>query len=198
MIVLDVETTGTEPSKHSLVSIGAIDFSDPSKQFYAECRMWDGAHIMPEALVINGYTEEEIRDPKKKTEGEVAAEFLKWIEGSAEHTIAGQNPFFDTGFMQAACQRNSLNFTLAHRIIDLHTIVYFHMKRRGLEVPVKNKRTSINSDFIMNYVGLPAEPKPHIALNGAKWEAEAFSRLLNEKSLFSEFVQYPIPWLNKS
>jgi hypothetical protein len=55
MIVCDCEFSGTDPILHSLVSIGAVDFLDPSRQFYAECRIWEGAHVMDEALEVNGF-----------------------------------------------------------------------------------------------------------------------------------------------
>lgn len=43
MIILDVETTGTDPSIHSLVSIGAVDFNNPDTRFMEECLVWSGA-----------------------------------------------------------------------------------------------------------------------------------------------------------
>lgn len=195
MIVLDVETTGTESTKHSLVSIGAVDFLNPTRQFYGMCKIWDGAHVMSEALAVNGFTEEEIRDPNKKSDAELVLEFLKWTEESEDHTIAGQNPSFDIGFIKSACLRNNLNFTLSHRSIDQHTTCYGHMIKRGVVPPLKNKRTDLNSDSIMTYVGIPTEPKPHIAINGAVWEAEAFSRLLYDKSLLPQFEKHKIPWI---
>ncbi len=195
MIIVDVETTGVDPHKNSLVSIGAIDFNNPSNQFYAECRIWEGAHINDEALVINGYTKEQITDPSKKTEEQILAEFLDWMAPIVDHTIAGQNPFFDTSFIEAAAARYHKNISIAHRIIDLHTMTWFHMKSRGITPPIAHNRTDLNSDTIMAYVGIPAEPKPHIALNGAKYETEAFSRLINDKSCFTEFEQFKVPFL---
>src|SRR3990167_7954681 len=52
MIIIDVEASGTEYTKHSIVSLGAVDFSDPTRRFYGECRIWDGAHIMEGALEV--------------------------------------------------------------------------------------------------------------------------------------------------
>ena len=38
MIVLDIETTGTDPRFHSIASIGAVDFDEPERgEFYEEC-----------------------------------------------------------------------------------------------------------------------------------------------------------------
>jgi len=51
----------------------------------------------------------------------------------------------------------------------------------------------MNLDKILNYVGLPDEPRPHNGLCGAKLEAEAFSRLVNDKSLLEEYGKYSIP-----
>lgn len=93
MIILDVETTGTDPLKHSLVSIGALDFSSPEIRFYEECRIWEGAHIMPAALEVNGYSEEEITNPQKQSEGELIAHFLSWLFERESMVIAGQNVF---------------------------------------------------------------------------------------------------------
>ena len=74
MIVLDIETTGVDALKNSIVSIGAIEFENPEERFYEECRIWDGAEINPLALEVNGYTEEEVKDINKKTEADVVWE----------------------------------------------------------------------------------------------------------------------------
>jgi hypothetical protein len=65
--------------------------------------------------------------------------------------------------------------------------------KQGIEPPLEKQRSALNSDRVMKYVGIPPEPKPHNALNGAKWEAEAFMRLFYDKNLFPEFKEYPVP-----
>ena len=45
----------------------------------------------------------------------------------------------------------------------------------------------------MRYVGLPEEPKPHKGINGAKFEAEAMSRLIYGRGLLKEFDCFEIP-----
>lgn len=193
MIVLDIEASGTDPYKHSIVSIGALYFEKPEKQFYAECKIWDGAHIMKEALEVNGFSEEEIRDPKKKTEKEVVLEFFEWIKESKDHTTAGQNPSFDRDFLRLAAERNHLDYSLSYRTVDLHSVCYLHMIERGMTPPVKNNRSDLNSGKILNYVGLLEEPKPHNALTGAKVAGEALSRLLYNRKLLPDFESFEIP-----
>ncbi len=195
MIVVDVETTGTEPHKHSLVSIGAVDFYNPSNQFYAECRIWQGAHVQEEALAVNGYTREQIADPKKKSEKEVVQEFLQWAMQCPERTIAGQNPSFDEGFLRAAAERGGINWPLARRTIDLHTVCYFHALRRGIKPSTLNGHTALNADAIAQYCGISAESRPHVAINGARIEAEMFNRFFHDEPLLDEWKQYPVPWM---
>ncbi|MES2223417.1 MAG: 3'-5' exonuclease [Patescibacteria group bacterium] len=195
MIVVDVETTGTDPRYHSLVSIGAIDFENPADTFYRECYVFDGARIEEKALQINGMTEAELYDKSKPSEADILKEFIVWMRNKKDHTFAGQNVSFDVAFIIAAAERAQTNVSIAHRVVDLHSITYFHMSRRGIVPPLAHGRTDLDSDKIMEYVGIPAEPKPHVAINGAKWEAEAFSRLFNEKSMFPELNSFKIPWI---
>lgn len=194
MIVVDVETTGIDANKCSLASIGAIDFNHPENTFYGECRVWTGAHISEEALKVNGFTELSLHDLNKYTEATLIQAFLDWIMKADEHTVGGQNPFFDTDFLRAAAHRAGIEFNLPKRVIDLHSICYAHMIMKGLTPPISGHRTDINSDFIMKYVGLEPEPKPHVGINGAIWEAEAFSRLLYNKPLLDQFKSHNIPW----
>jgi len=194
MIILDIESSGTNPWKHSILSIGAIDFLKPENTFYRECKIWPEANVDKEALEVNGFTLEDINREDKKTEGEIVKEFFSWIMETENHTIAGHNPFFDLFFVQAAADRANLNFPLAHRVIDLHSICYFHMLKRGIKPPIKNQRTDLNSDTVMEYVGISIEPKPHNALNGAKWETEAFHRLFYDRFILPDFKESKVPW----
>jgi DNA polymerase III epsilon subunit-like protein len=194
MIVVDVEASGTEYHKHSIVSVGALDFDNPTNQFYDECRIWDGAHIMPEALEVNGFTKDEITDETKKPEGELIRAFIAWGNDVPEHTLAGQNVSFDRDFLKAAAGRVHIDWPYAYRTLDTHTLCYMHMIKRGLNIPTVNRRSALDLDAVLNYVGIPAEPSPHNALTGALSHAEVISRLLYDKKMLPEFAQFDIPW----
>lgn len=196
MIVVDVEASGTNYEKHSMVSLGAIDFSNPQNQFYEECRIWDGAHIMDEAMVVNGFSIEEITDPQKRTEADVVHEFIQWTSAIADRTFAGQNVSFDRDFIKAAAHRaGHTDWPFAYRTIDTHTLAWMHMVRRGLLPPIVHQRSALDLDAVMVYCGIPEEPTPHNALTGAKSHAEVISRLLYDRKLLPDFHQYEIPWL---
>ncbi|HEY4512594.1 MAG TPA: 3'-5' exonuclease [Candidatus Paceibacterota bacterium] len=197
MIIVDVETTGVEPSKHSVVSIGAVDFDNAERKFSIECSAFAGAHADNEALQIIGMTRELIFDSSKPSEAQAIQKFIEWMKEAKDHTIAGQNCYFDLEFLLAATHRAHLNISLPKRIVDLHSVVWLHMMKREMSPPIDpiHRRSNINSDFICDYVGIPREVGPHIGINGALWETEAFSRIFYDKSLLSEFKQYKISWL---
>jgi len=193
MIIVDTEASGLNIQKNAMVSFGAIDFSNPERQFYAEPRMWEGAESDPKALEVNGFTDEECRDPKRRELKEIMEEFLIWIEPIHEKTLVGQNPCFDRNYINDAFRRSSIGWNFSYRTLDLHSIAYVDHINRGIEVPIEHDRTALNLDGILTYVGIPEEPKPHNGLTGAKVEAEALSRILYGKNLLPEFAQYPIP-----
>jgi DNA polymerase III epsilon subunit-like protein len=197
MIVLDVEMTGLDLEKHSILSIGALDVEDPTNRFYGECRAWEGARIEEEALAVNGFTKEQATDPSKQSEAELVQSFIDWSVQVPERTLGGQNCAFDRMFIDAACRRGGIACPFAHRVIDAHSLTWMHMIKRGLTPPEdeKHHHSAINLTFALNYCGVPAEPKPHNALTGALCHAEVISRVAYTKKLLPEFAQYEIPWL---
>jgi DNA polymerase III epsilon subunit-like protein len=195
MIVLDVESTGLDASKNSILSIGALDLDHPENQFYDECRVWDGAEIRPEALEVNGFSEEEAHDTEKKTEAELIAAFVSWAtDKPQDRTLAAQNVSFDHDFVRHACMRAGIEFPFAKRTIDVHTLAWLHMTLSGKTPLLEKHHSALSSGAIQTYCGIPDEPKPHNALTGALWHAEVISRLAYGKNLLPEYAEFPIPW----
>jgi len=196
MIIIDIEGSGTEYHKHSIVSLGALDFTRPDRRFYGECRIWDGAHIMESALAVNGFSETEITDPSKKTEAELVTEFLEWTQHMGDRTLCGQNVSYDRDMLRAGAMRAGLSWDLAYRTVDTHSLCWMHLIKRGDTPPLdaQHRRSALNLDAILQYCGIPAEPEPHNALTGALCHAEVASRLLYNRPLLPEFKDYPLPW----
>ncbi|MCA9363413.1 3'-5' exonuclease [Candidatus Kaiserbacteria bacterium] len=196
MLIIDIEGSGVNYQKHSIVSLGALDLDNPGNRFYAECHVWDGAHIDPEGLAVNGFTEAEVTDPNKMTEAELVRNFIGWSQDVKDKTLAGQNVSYDRDMLKAATERAGMNFSFAYRTIDTHTLCWMHMVKAGLNPPIdeEHQRSALNLDAVLNYCGIPDEPEPHNALTGAMSHAEVISRLLNDKKLLPEFEQFDIPW----
>jgi len=194
MLVIDVESSGTVPHIHGILSIGAIDLLDPSRTFYGECQLWKDAHIMDEALEVNGFMKESLFDPEKETEEELVRRFISWALMAEDYTIAGQNPSFDRDFIMYGAGRYHINWPFAYRTIDLHTACFLHMKERGVPIPKKNNHTDLDLDDILAYCGLPRRKGFHHAGFDARLEAEALARLLFKESRIDAYRDHPIPW----
>ncbi len=197
MLIVDVEGSGLDYEKCSIVSVGALDLAHPLQQFYEECRIWDGAHIESGATAVHGMSDESITDVKKQSEEDLVHAFIAFASGIDDTTFGGQNISFDRDFLKAAAKRaGHTNWPFAHRTIDTHTLAWMHMIKRGVTPPVDavKKHSALNLDLVLNYCGIPEEPKPHNALTGAKCHAEVISRLLYDTKLLPEFEKFEIPW----
>lgn len=104
---LDLETTGTDPNKHSAIQLAVIVETPKAEVVWeAKMRPWDGAIIEEEALVINGRTREEIMTwPEPKA---VYAELLALLGDHADKFnradkfwFWGFNSGFDFQFMHS-------------------------------------------------------------------------------------------------
>jgi len=193
MVVIDIETTGLDPLKHSILEIGALDFNNPTNQFYQKCRVFEGAEIDKNALKVNGYDYNQLYDSTKQELRDLLLNFIEWIKPIKNKTLAGQNVDFDILFLIESLKRYNIDWILGWRKIDLHTLVYCDYLKKGINPIINKELSNLNGDKIMKYVGLPAEPKPHLAISGAVYEAEAFSRLLYGKLLINQFEGYIIP-----
>lgn len=198
MIVLDVEMSGLDPQKHSILSLGALDLAEPTNQFYEECRVWDGAEIDDAALAVNDFTREEAMDAAKQSEADLVTSFIAWaLDRPQDRTLGGQNVAFDRLFIEAACRRAGIECPFAHRVVDSHSLCWLHMTARGITPPTTKQHSALNLTAVLEYCGLPEEPKPHNALTGAFCHAECIARMAYNKNLLPDFSSYDIPWLMK-
>lgn len=193
MIVIDIETSGLDPSRNSILSIGAVDFSSPENQFYKECRLRGSSTYDPESLGVNGFAVAEIRDKRKESLRKVLGDFLQWTSTIKERTLAGHNVQFDIKFLEHSFRMYRMGWIFGHRNLDTHALVYAHILSRKANLPMRDNKSDINSDFVFNYVGLPSEKRPHNGLVGAKMEAESIARLVYGKPLLGEFRKFAVP-----
>lgn len=168
MIVLDVETSGLDPQKHSLLSIGAVEF-DTGKEFYAECRIQDYKSVNAYALTVNGFSVTDCHDINKPYDVNIYLQLIEWVKSlNTVPLLAGQQiGSFDVLFLREVYSRtHAPEWIFGHRTVDLHSVAYGKYKK------------SLSLDQILTELGLAPEPKPHNALVGAKLEREAFKRFL--------------------
>lgn len=180
MIVLDVETTGTDPVNHSIISLTAHDFFNPENRFHCECSVAPGCEIDEEALKVNGFTREQLARPELPTEAELVKHYSAWKETVYDQTIAGENPWFDASFVREAAKRAGIEIHIGRRCVDLHTLSYFTHLVLGLEIPLEKKRSALSLGLTAEKLGLHEGEAPHTSQGDVDLTARSLRKLLTK------------------
>lgn len=165
-ISVDVETSGTDPVKSGILSIGACNFKNKN-YFYIENKLREDAYVDDYSLKVNGFTKEDIYDVNKANELEALQALIEFANQNKTFLIIGKNPQFDYNFLKNIWIRNgmSLNdFPFSYRLIDISGFVISSWLQARNPIPEKG----LSSGAIQNILDVEEEPKPHNALNGAK------------------------------
>ena len=185
-IVVDIESTGINWHQDQMVSIGAV-CSKTGDEFYGECRIYKWNRITETALKINGFTEEQCRDPKKQTPLQLYYKFRKWCEGRSK-ILAGHNlGSFDVQFLKLLEYKTKFNkWPFQYSYIDLHSVAF---AKWG---------DSLSHKKICEKLGLEPQPAPHNALEGARSEMRCFKELMkkSEPIIYNGTSTITIPEIN--
>lgn len=167
---IDIETSGLYPHRHGICQIGAVL---GERMFFCNARLDVGDGYDAGALIVNGETIKSIHDKNRQgiaealdTLRDFVMDFVMSRPAPYNPVIAaGHNPAFDLGFIRQKCEIHQIDYMFSHRSIDTHTMF---VDRFGY---------SCNMDSAREKVGLPAEEKPHNALNGAMCARELYIKL---------------------
>lgn len=169
MIILDIETTGLDPKRNCMVSLGAVDYSS-AEEFYEECSIYPHSKVDPIAMSVNGFKLEDIQPGEKQVPYIVYWNFLKWAQQFQSPLLLGGHNVghFDVLFLEALHEEfpGSDPWPFGYRTVDLHSVAFAKFGE------------SLSHEKICLKLGLPVEPKPHNALLGARSERDAFKLLL--------------------
>ncbi|MEM7601607.1 MAG: exonuclease domain-containing protein [Verrucomicrobiota bacterium] len=182
LVVIDLETTGTDPQKHGLVDIAArlvFDELDRSSEFSQVCEPPSGTVWDSGAWAVNGRLPERCDpgevDPNWTSEEEAIHGLIGWLGASEKVMIAGINPHFDRDFLIVRGRRYHLDLEamFSHRVFDLHTLAVFAALQRV-------KSLNQTSSEIYRTFGEEPEADPHTAEEGVRREWELISKLINQ------------------
>jgi CRISPR-associated protein Cas2 len=110
MVIVDIETSGLNPKKNSILEIGAVDFFNPSNRFYQKCRIFEDEEVDSNALEINGYDKKQLYDPSKQDLKNLLLIFIDWLKPINDKTLGGQNVDFDILFLNEAIKRCNIDW----------------------------------------------------------------------------------------
>lgn len=204
MIVVDTEFTSLN-FKGGLWQIGAVDLDNPKNTFLEEAKLEEVDEIQQAALDVVGKTEEELRDKNRQSQKEMLEHFFEWAKSIKVKNLVCQGQW-DFPYILIKANKFGLEFPFPHRCFDLHSIAQVkHFEVKG-GLLIKEDKSGMGLDSVLEFCGikderrridrkgvLVKEGKPHNALEDAKLEAEAFSRLVYGKNLLPEFSKFKIP-----
>ncbi|HTI94646.1 MAG TPA: 3'-5' exonuclease [Puia sp.] len=178
ILFIDTETGGTDPARHSLLSLALVIWQELEVRASIEILVNDGVlNVTERALEINGIN---LSEHKKKALSPALAlqqfdEFLE-IHFSRDEKIilGGHNINFDVNFLNAFLTRNGNSFQqrFSHRFVDTSSILFY------LYLTGKIKRKLTASQDAFDYFGITV-PGRHTALGDAFATAQLFSKLVS-------------------
>ena len=201
MIVLDIETRGTDFYKSGIWQIGALEFENPQNTFLEEARIDNEDQIVNipgdkrTVYEITGLKDEDFRDKRKQSQKKLIQNFFNYVKNlKAIKNCICQNPAFDLGIINIKAGKYGLGkIPFHHRSFDLHTYAQEKYKEIHGKFLIKDDHSDMGLSNILEFCGMKDNRKKHNALEDCKLTAECFSRLVHGKPLFPEYSQFKVP-----
>lgn len=168
-VVLDTETTGLDPRRDRIITIGAVAVRG------REIHLADSFEIMLKvaynsaSVTVHGITREEARDGLD--EPEALEQFLPYLR---DGVIVGHHILHDIETLNAACERG-FGFRLRNRFLDTMDLA-LHLQADG-QIP-KDALQGFSLDALCDYFAVPPHDR-HTAGGDAWITALVFLRLLH-------------------
>ncbi len=170
--ITDVETTGLDPQKHEIVEIGLVLIDQETGEVIDTLDI----KVRPEhietadevALKLNGYNKADWQDAVSILEA-----IALYGEKAQNAIFCSHNVTFDWSFILEALKKAGLKSTLDHHRLDLFTLIWSKTKDSKIE--------SFSLSRVAQFFGLPEEPLPHRAINGARTAHEIFKKIIHSQ-----------------
>jgi DNA polymerase III epsilon subunit-like protein len=180
ILFLDLETSGTNENKNSILQIGACWYDRP-ETFYRSVELEPGTDAEPDALRVNGETHHSLGCPHRTPGWLAFGEFLGWVKGrcgdirkgeKARVMLAGWNVHFDYRFIFALARKLGVEDALPfrHQLLDLHSLALveqMHRRHHAADAALFGSDLLRGADHAAQMLGIQPEAKPHNALAGA-------------------------------
>ncbi len=181
-VFLDIETTGLDATQHCPLELAFCIYDLMAKQKRVICSEvialskadWDKSD--QESLKVNGFTWEKVL--KGKPLGEVKKQVVQFFQQEdiqrGKAFFICQNPSFDRAFFHhilPVYEQEAMQ--LPYHWLDLASMYYATRLNEGGAFPL-----SLSKDSIAAHYGLPAEERPHSALNGVMHLIDCYLKVI--------------------
>jgi len=164
----DVETTGTDPLVHEIIEIGLVVLDpvslDVSDELDVKVRPTRLELAEPEALKVNGYRPEDWAAAVPLSDA-----IAEYARKARDAVFMAHNATFDWPFVQMAFKLTGVPDRMDYHHLCAMSMAWIKLRRAGLR--------GVNLKYLARHLGVPEEPLPHRAINGARTACEVFRRL---------------------
>jgi oligoribonuclease (3'-5' exoribonuclease) len=180
-LFLDLETSGTDPSRHSILSIGiviSLNGLEDYQSFYREIKYGE-LLVAPEAIAINGleFADQTDRIPLAQVDEEAVIFIKKYYQKDFKPMAIGLNiGVFDLQFIQR--HMPFLANRISHRSVDLNSLIYVLAEKHSRDV--KEMKQELSDRAFQNTVQLALGVDKHNALFDAVFNLNLYSIIKHE------------------
>ncbi len=179
LLVLDIEATGVDFSKHELIQIAAILLDKKTlkekKRFESFIRPRKWKNRSAEAMAVNQITWDMVKDaPDLKT----VLKKLKTTFGT-NVILAPYGTILDTLMLRLGYKETKMRYPYDYHVFDIWPLVYVYMARHKL---LKNKKrfSGFRLDDAAKHFKIKVPAGRHTALVDCEIEAEVLRRILKK------------------
>jgi len=167
LAVLDLETTGLNPSKDEIIEVGIVIVGWPGieihRTYETKVKPSPIAVCTPGAAAVNGYDPIEwVNAPNLRDIWPTLITFL----GGSKTSILAQNVTLDRGFLHEA-----------ERLLGPLGVDYHYLDLCSMALQAFPNIPSLSMKNIAPFLGVPEEPLPHRAINGATTAVKILRKL---------------------
>ena len=170
-IAIDLETTGLDSQKESVIEISAVKFKNGVQDSVFSYLLNPGKTISPFIEDLTGITNEMVSD--KPLFNDIIDEFISFI---SDFPIVGHNVSFDINFIKVQ-SKNEIDLEESHQICDTYL----------LSKAILFSNTQFSLEALSDYYNLSTKGS-HRATNDAINSGLVFLQLLEELILFNKVI----------
>ncbi|MBI2591220.1 MAG: 3'-5' exonuclease [Candidatus Brennerbacteria bacterium] len=168
--ITDVETTGLDPTIQEIIEVGLVLVNQQTLEIIdtldVKVRPKHLETATEFALKLNGYNAIDWHNALA-----LQAVMLIYSAKAKDAIFCAHNVTFDWSFILKAFNKTGVENLMDYHPIDLFTMALMKLRNSGLE--------KFNMNEVAKYLGIPEEPMPHRAINGAMTAYEIYKRLVS-------------------
>ena len=179
LLLIDLEMTGLETSKHEIIQIGSLLLDrktlreKQSYMTYVASKKWENRD--PVSMKINGIQKADLIGAPSLME--VLGEFVSLYGYSSMITVWGGT--LDTFFLKAAFEKCKLKYGYDYHVFNIWSLAYPILAKQN-KLTATGKFSGFGVDQLLKKYKIKVDGKRHDALTDCRIEAEILRHIMKE------------------